>query len=238
MQKLNFRGLALSLPLGLALSLCVACGGDDDGGSKNGTGGTGGGGTSSMSNGGTSSSGSGNKAGSMSGGNASNGGSGPGGGTLPGDKTLGGLSGGELTQLCDEIEQFMTTGSFVESSQEFTCLFTGLFAAALGGAESDAELQSACKAAYDECKSAPLMPEAEECTKPDASCTATVAELRTCLADSAKAFEMAVDEFPTCSELTVDMEDPGMGTEAMDPPSCVALRDKCPELETPSAQMP
>jgi hypothetical protein len=226
MQMLNLRTLALGLPLGVALSLCVACGGDDDGGSKNGNGGSGGTGGAT---GGSSSSGSGNKAGSSS----SGGGTGSG-VTLPDDKTLGGLTDSEAEQLCDDYEKFASSGSFAATQQEFSCLLSGVLSSALSGAETDAEMQAACKTTYDQCKKAPFEPEASECEKPDASCTATVAELKQCMEDSAKAFEDLVEQFPTCSELTLESEGPDL-EEVMDPPSCVALREKCPGLETPSA---
>lgn len=229
MQMLNLRTLVFGLPLGMALSLCVACGGDDDGG-KNGSGGSGGasGGTSGT-NGGSSSSGSGNKAGS-----SNSGGSSSGSVSLPDDKSLGSLTDSELEQLCDDYEKFASTGSFATSTQEFSCLLSGVFLAAFSNPMTDAELQMACQAGYDECKQEPFEPEASECEKPDPSCTATVAELKKCMADSAKAFEEVVAALPACSELTLDSEEPE--TEGpMDPPSCVAVREKCPGLETPSA---
>jgi hypothetical protein len=232
MQMLNLRTFTLGLPLGAALSLSVACGGNDDGGKKNGNGGNGG--TTSM-NGGSSSGGSGNKAGSSNGGGGS--GSGGSGVSLPGDKPLGTLSDSEVEQLCDDYEAFFSSGSFAASQQEFACLLSGVFLASLSGPMTDAELQMACKAGYDECKQMPLEPEPSECSKPDASCTATVAEVEKCMKDSSQAFQDLVAELPTCAELTLTSEEPEM-TEPMDPPSCVVVREKCPGFETPSSDLP
>lgn len=234
MQKLNLRGLSLALPLGMFLSLCVACGGDDDGGNGN-KAGSGSGGGDTTGNGGANaggSGGSGNKAGSSSsGGNPTTG------GVLSGDTSLGGLSDGDLAKLCDEIETFTTTGSYGMSLQEMSCLLTGMITAQFAGPETDAELQAGCKSAYDQCKAQPFEPETSECMKPEGTCTATVAELRQCMQDSAKAMETVVADLPTCSELTLDAtEDPEI-TDPMDPPSCVALQAKCPGLEATTNPM-
>ncbi len=215
MQMLNLRTLALSLPLGMALSLCVACGGDDDGGSDN-TGGTGG-----STNGG-------NKGGSTSGGKGS-------GVSLPGDKVLGSLSDKEVEQLCDDLGELASSGPLATAGQEFACLMGGVLAGAFSGPSDDDELQAACQVAYDECKAEPLESEPAECEKPDPACTATVSELKACWDDASKAMQELIADIPSCSEITLEsLEslDPDEA-EVADPPSCVTLREKCPGLDTP-----
>jgi hypothetical protein len=176
MQTLKIRTFALGMPLAVALSLCVACGGssdnDDD---KMGQGGTG-----SMSNGG-SSAGGGTKAGSGNSSGSGNSTAGTGSNTagtgsggdfstdVPGDKPLGELSDGELDQLCDDIAEHISTSSFADSQLEFSCRLSGMLTALFGGAETDAALQAACKVAYDACKAMPEEPATGECEKPDAS---------------------------------------------------------------------
>ena len=155
-------------------------------------------------------------------------------GVLSGDTPLGGLSDGDLDKLCNELETFSTTGSYGMNLQEMSCLLTGMITAAFTGPETDAELQAGCKAAYDQCKAQPFEPETSECTKPQGTCTATVAELRQCMQDSAKALDTVVADLPSCSEITLDSEsDPGTG-ETTNPPSCVALEQKCPGFQAQS----
>jgi hypothetical protein len=208
----------------LALSLCVACGGDDkdnDDGGKAGSGG------SSSTSGGSTSMGGGKAGSSASGGSGS-------GVDLPSDKPLGELTDSEAEQLCDDFDELTSTGVFATAPQELSCLLQGVLLAAFASPTTDAELQAACQAAYDECKTMPLESEPSTCEKPDATCTATVEEVEKCLTDSAQTLQDLVDSLPTCAELKVDSE-PTETPDFADPPSCVTVREKCPGLDTPSA---
>jgi hypothetical protein len=232
MQMLNFRSVALGMQLAVALSLCAACGGSSDNDDK---GNNGNGGTNSMSSGG-SSSGSGNKAGSSSGGNGSGGDFSTG---VPGDKPIGELTDGEAEQLCADIADYVSTSTFAETQREFSCRLSGMLAALFTGAQTDAALQMACKATYDVCKAAPDETTSGECGKPDGSCTATVDELKACMADSVAAFEDLSEQIPSCAELT--MESLAMtptDMETAEPASCVALEMKCPDAPLPATDAP
>jgi len=115
--------------------------------------------------------------------------------------------------------------------------------AALVDATTDAEARSACKAVYDDCRaSTPTTPcfflpcvrptplGTSECARRDASCTATVAELETCVNDIPKSKEALLDVLVTCESLTLaDLPSDEMLPEPEMPASCQMLNAKCPQ---------
>lgn len=250
MKKRNLvalRNCLFCLPMGLGLAFgVVACGGEDSGGTN--TGGSAGassGGSSSAMGGGTGKAGASNTAGSNSSAGSSNTAGSNSGSPgdldtgLPADKPLSDLTDAEITGLCSKFDQFYSTGSFSMNIEEFTCRFSGVFAAALSGADTDAAARTACKAAYDSCVAEPAET-TDECGKPTGMCTATVAELEACANDSAKAVEQLTSSFPTCAELTLaDLMDLGGGDEAapQNPASCTTFEMKCPGGPTPARAM-
>jgi hypothetical protein len=245
MKKRNFVALRICVPIGFSLALgVVACGGSDSSNANTGgSAGTSNGGSSSAGSsataGGTSKAGGSNTAGS-NGSAGSNSGS-PGGldTGLPADKPISELTDAELAGLCSKFDEFYTTGSVGMDLNEFSCRFGGIFAAALAGADTDAEAQAACKSTYDACVAAPTET-TEMCSKPTGVCTATVAELEACANDSAKAVQQLTSAFPACAELTVaDLTDLGGGgdTAPQDPASCTTFQMKCPGGPTPPTTM-
>lgn len=248
MKKRNLVALRVCLPLGLSLALgVVACGGSDSNGSN--TGGSAGTSTSgggSSSNGGSSATaGSTNKAGSTStAGTSSSAGSNSGSPGdldtgLPADKPISELTDAEIAGLCSKFDAYYSTGSVGMNVQEFTCRFSGIFAAALGGADTDAAAKAACKTAYDSCISAPAET-TSKCGKPTGMCTATVGEIEACANDSAKAIQQLSSAFPSCAELTLaDLMDLGGGgdTAPENPASCNTVKTKCPDGPTPPSGM-
>jgi hypothetical protein len=91
----------------------------------------------------------------------------------------------------------------------------------------------ACKSVYDSCIAAPTTV-TESCTKPDASCTATVSEYEACVNDTIKALGEAEKAVPACDQLTLAllaMSGDSMLTES--PASCTALDAKCPSAPMP-----
>jgi hypothetical protein len=240
------RNCLLCVPIGLGLALGgVACGGSDSGGGNMaGSAGTSAGGSSSggssATGGGNSKAGSSNTAGSSNAAGSSNSGS-PGDldTGLPADKPLSDLTEAEIAGLCSKFDEFYSTGPVGKDLEEFTCRFSGLFAAVLGGAETDAAARAACKTAYDSCVAAPAET-TQECGKPTGMCTATVAELEACANDSAKAVQQLTSSFPTCAELTLaDLMDLGGGgeDEPQNPASCTTLEMKCPDGPAPPSAM-
>ncbi len=178
-------------------------------------------------------------------GGSSSGGSGPGStefsSSLPGDKSLGSLSDSESAKLCSELESYYgPNGAVGKETKEVGCRFSALFLAAFSGATTDSALQAACKSGYDQCQAAPAQTDTTTCMKPAASCTATVAEMETCISDSTKALADLGSQFPECSKVTLaslqSTMDPGTTPPAStDPPSCTAIEAKCPGfLTTPT----
>jgi hypothetical protein len=242
MKKRTFVALRnglVCLPLGLGLALgVVACGGSDSGNANAGgsagasSGGSSSAGSSAM-GGGTSKAGGSNTAGSNSSAGSNNAGNNSGSPGdldtgLPADKPLSDLTDAEITGLCSKFDEFFSSGSVGMNLEEFSCRFSGLFAAALGGAETDAAARAACKTAYDACVAAPAET-TEMCGRPTGTCTATVAELEACANDSAKAVDQLTASFPTCAELTLaDLTGGGGDAEPQDPVSCTMFEMKCP----------
>jgi hypothetical protein len=223
----------LFVSIALSLSLCVACsdaGSDAPGGSAGNSpvGGSDNAGGSSSSAG-TSAGGS-NAAGSGASGAPSNGSDDFSSG-VSGQKQLGSLTDQEFQGLCKKLSDHFSTGTIGQGVEEFTCRFAGLFAGAT--AQSDAALQAACKSAYDQCIAAPTTTE-ETCTKPDATCTATVAEYDACINDAAKALVALGNVLPACDKLTLtSLEMIDLGEETEQPASCKVLETKCPSAPKP-----
>ena len=229
-------GSSVVLSLGLALGLCVACGSSDASGGGNagggpssaaGASGAGHAGGAPSSNGG---------AGHAGGAPSSSGGAPPSTSTLPGDKLLNSLTDDEFAQLCQEFAaDFAPNTPAGMDAVEAECRLTGIFFAALGGGQTDAAVQAACKSGYDQCVAAPTQSDPAQCTKPGASCTATVAEAEACFNDSIASFATLKDALPMCSALTVASLSDGSSspTDDMTPPSCVAYQAKCPDAPVP-----
>jgi hypothetical protein len=158
--------------------------------------------------------------------------------TVPGDKQLSMLSDAEVTQLCKDFDAYFAPGSPAAlAAEEAGCRFGGLFLALLSGAQTDAAAQSACKATYDSCIAAPSQSDPAMCTRPDATCTATVAEEVACLKDSAAALNTLKDALPSCSALSLSSLQNLMlpSDESATAPSCAALKAKCPTAPMPPA---
>ena len=251
MKKRNFvavRNGLFCLPVGLGLVLgVVACGGSDSSSPNTGGGaGTSSGGSSAMA-GSSSNAGSSNATGgSNTGGTGSSNTAGSNTGSpgdlhtgLPANKPISDLTDAEIAGLCSKFDEFYSTGSVGMNLEEFTCRFSGIFAAALAGAETDAAARAACKMTYDSCVAAPVET-TSKCGKPSGMCTATVAELEACANDSAKAVQQLTSSFPTCAELTLaELMDMGGGGDdtPQNPASCTTFQMKCPDGPTPPSAM-
>jgi hypothetical protein len=231
MLQLRLRTLVFGLPAVAALSLVTACGGDSGGDGGGGAGQSGGG---SSSAGTSSSSGSGNKAGASSSGGSNNGaGDGDFSTDVSGSKPLGELTPAEVEELCDDLDAYYTSGSISGDLDEFSCRLAGVLGAVLSGAETDEAARTACQTAYDACQAEPSETTSQECGPPSGECTATVAELTACTNDSAEALRDATEQFPACSELTLDDLSAAPGEEGMQPASCATFEMKCPGGPTP-----
>jgi hypothetical protein len=171
------------------------------------------------------------------------GGGGGGGGThfstsVSGSAPVASLSGGQQAQLCGDIQHFASslTGDL--------CRAEAFLAAALleatNSSASNADLQSACNAAYSDCVNASADAGTGQCdfsTINPATCTATVAQVSACLNDLGAQTDRAVAAFPSCSSVTAQSitsagssatQDAGAGQ----PASCVTLNNVCPGAVT------
>ena len=221
------------LSLGLSLGFCVACGSSDaTGGSTAGAGptsvaGAGGAGPTSVAGAG----------GAAHAGGATSASGGASTSTLPGDKLLNSLTDPEFAGLCQEFDADFAAGTPTGMALvEADCRIAGIFFAALSGGQTDAAVQAACKSGYDQCIAAPTQSDPATCTKPGATCTATVAEAEACFNDSLASIATLKDALPMCSALTVASLSDGSSSptsDEMTPPSCVTYQAKCPDAQLP-----
>jgi hypothetical protein len=227
MKNSKMGVLSVALPLGLGLSLAVvACGGssDNDGnGNSGGSGATSSGGTKATSGGtNAATAGTSSKAGSTgSGGTTSNSGNGT---DVPGDTPLGDLTDDQFEQLCEDFSERFSGAEYDDTA----CRLSSVFSAIL--AQTDEQAQQLCKTAYDSCKASP--PEStESCEKPSAECTATVDEMNACLDDITETFGGLSDALPSCDTLKLT-DIAALFTQfgsMMNPASCEAYEEKCPD---------
>jgi hypothetical protein len=214
------KNLLLSTLLCSTFGLAVACGGDtgDGGGSE-------GGGEAGASNDGQ--------------------GGAPGDGStppavdfgVPAAKKLSELTPAETAQLCEEAEALVDTSGLQKDMKEFTCKLAGITATMMAEGDSDADLQKACKAAYDECMAEPADDEpAESCEFEETTCSATVGELESCMNDSLEMIGEIKSKLPSCDKVTKESVGDVMGDLFTLEPSesCKALeKDGCDSLDTP-----
>ena len=179
--------------------------------------------------------------GGVSGGNSSGAGNSSAGAFSPsvsGSEQLGDLSPSDTQKLCDDLQQYVSGAPFQAAESKFTCGVTGLLGTFAASDKTDAGVQSACQTAYDDClstlKDTPPMT-TMGCQKPDASCTATVAEYTACLNDAVKVFNTA--DIPSCSSLTADNVTGALLSVASlskaKPASCTTYEMKCPMSTVP-----
>jgi hypothetical protein len=157
---------------------------------------------------------------------------------LPKDESLGSLSDADSQTLCNALASY--SASAAAAQKDSGCKIVGFGAAGLahnfGSAKTDADVQKACSDAETACKNSPpqrVDAGAPTCTKPPASCTATVGELETCLTDSSAALSDALSKIPECTSLTVadvTPKDGGLVGPTGSVPSCSVVNQKCPGL--------
>jgi hypothetical protein len=154
-------------------------------------------------------------------------------------KQAGSLSDSEKTQYCKDANAYLASQINETDSKKAACFSQAFSSIYLGGTppKDDAELQSKCKTAYDECLSKPLDKgdagsTSDDCataTKEYANCTATVGEINTCLQDTATQLKTLYATFDSaCSKAQLDGG--GLPTQGNtdQPASCKAVSAKCP----------
>jgi hypothetical protein len=148
-------------------------------------------------------------------------------------KTISALSAAEGTQLCNDTYSYF--GSAIPHAT--ACKWNGLSRAASSSSRTQDDLQKGCALADNSC----LQSDAGAFVNPGCgdipkTCTATVAQYATCIADEVAAFNQTVNGFPACSVVTLAdtssiFDALGGGTP---PASCTSLGEACPALVIPS----
>jgi len=226
LQIMNMKPVFVSI--GLSLSLCVACGGSE-------TGGNGSAGSTASSGGSGNPGGSANHGGSggssAAGAPATNSGSYSSG--LPGDKVLGSLTDDEAAGLCKKLsDYFSDDGPVGKNIEDVGCRFSSLLTALFTNPPTDAALQASCKASYDTCVAVPSTT-SETCTKPDAACTATVAEYDACVNDELGALNQLLGSAPSCDEVTLASASNPLADAPQPTAACQKIQSKCPSAPAP-----
>ncbi len=215
-----FRRTAVSVALSLA---CAALGCSGTNTSSSDAGG----------NGGAAGSAAGGGSGGVPSSNAGSGGLAPFDPGVAGSAQLGSLSDSDTQKLCDELQQYVSGAPFMQAEGQLSCGAAGIAAAFMATDMTDSGIQSACKSASDACTAAlkdtnPMM--TDTCDKPDASCTATVAEYTACLNDAVNVLNTT--NIPACSTLTKANLQTALlslaGLAQGEPASCTAYEMKCP----------
>jgi len=234
LQIVNVKPLFVAI--GVSLSVCVGCGSNSDGGSgspggsagsalSSGAGNLGGGpggGTSGGGSGGTSSVGgapSGNPGSYSSG--------------IAGDRLLGSLTDDEFAGLCKKLSDYFSVSTPTGKNLELvSCRFTSAVAALFTAEPTDAALRTACQSSYDKCIASGTTA-TETCTKPPATCAATVAEYDLCLNDQVQALNQIESAVPSCDKLTVASVTPLFLSLGGMTAACQIVEDKCPSAPEP-----
>jgi hypothetical protein len=155
--------------------------------------------------------------------------------SLPGGSRVDGLSAPSYQTFCGEITRFKRGSCLTANLNELTCRLAGYFAAiaalaAPPAATTDAQLQTTCAQAYNSC--VPILnSEPAQCLY-QATCTATVDEVVTCLRDLAPYTQLAISSSPTCDQLTVSFIQGffnGDAGSSPQPASCATISQTCPQ---------
>lgn len=147
------------------------------------------------------------------------------------------LSDAELVQYCKDLQSY--TAARVDLKKA-GCVTAGSMAAAFATG-SDEEKKAACKAATDRCMNAPApadggasatISEDGDCAKfanNAKGCNAQVGELNRCVEDSVPALQKLTES--RCDQVGAALDaDAGAASEKGEPPSCVEVNKKCPDL--------
>jgi hypothetical protein len=162
---------------------------------------------------------------------------------VSGSAPVSGLNTSQQAQLCSDIQHFAQS---VVSAD--VCKAEAFLAAALvevgNSAATNADLQSACNAAYSDCVNAAADAGAGMCDLGGlATCNATVAQVSACLNDLGAQDDRAVAQFPSCSSVTAQsITNFSSTTTTTDagatlPASCVTLDNICPGAVTTMTKM-
>lgn len=170
--------------------------------------------------------------------------SGGGGGSvtsIDSSKQAGSLSDAEKQQYCKDATNYINSNVSDTDSKKVSCFSKAVQSIYTSGSPptSDADLQSKCKSAYNDCMSKPLdkgdagTSTSSSCSPSEfTNCTATVGELNQCVQDSVAAMKTAYATFDTACD-KIQMDGGGLQQSASsEPASCKALETKCPGMKS------
>jgi hypothetical protein len=135
-------------------------------------------------------------------------------------RALSDLSESEAQTLCDEEIAYADARIPEAEQRRWLCTTLGAFAAAFSGVETDAELQTACAAARDECLADEEAVTESTCSylQPPPDCSATIADAEACTNVQIDALAESNIECETLTLMQLEQENE-QGTD----PACEAL---------------
>lgn len=154
--------------------------------------------------------------------------------SLCGAAALNTLTSAEALQLCNDTSTYVA-GSITRSTG---CKYAAIIAAASNSSPTEAQLQASCAATENACNQDDSVTRPGEntlCSQIPPTCTATVEQYSSCIADEALLFEQGAAALISCSLLTFGnlstaYDVPNAATEAA---GCAALEAACPSFSLP-----
>jgi hypothetical protein len=153
--------------------------------------------------------------------------------SIPGDTRFDQFTPQQIQTLCNEVSSFGQSSGQGADDQKLACIFDGFLAAEFSQApQTDASVQAACTAAYNQCLATPGTTTMSCPTMAMlAGCSATVSEYTACLNDATKLEVQTIESLPTCADLTAaDLTTSGALQTTPTPQSCQTFDAKCPAL--------
>lgn len=148
---------------------------------------------------------------------------------VDGNKKLSEFDAQDISSYCTAAAD--VAQKFAENNKDGICKFAGALTGALTGGNADPV--AVCETQVALCDMGPVETStAGDCELMDSTCDATAAEVEECFNASIAESERVFGEFAkrSCSELLMPEPDDTV-EDIKEPPSCVALEAKCPELD-------
>ena len=145
------------------------------------------------------------------------------------NKRINQLTPEERTQACEELQDW--SEDFANEIAPKICRLAGVLAVL----QSQPPNLNACGETVSRCSAASMTdagapPDTNNmCGAAQANCTATVGEVEKCTNDNLTVVNTYLDAFPTCAQLAAGTGSIPAQTPT-DPPSCTAIKPKCPQL--------
>lgn len=145
---------------------------------------------------------------------------------LPSSTPANQLSTEETAALCEELgaagERWANDAQLKSGMCRYAAYMSAVFLGELSG-----DAKGLCESTYSDCMAEPATSETQ-CTEPSDQCTATVGEIEKCLNEGMAGLSRALDDIPSCDELTDEIDLSVLA--AANPESCEVVSQKCPEV--------